>query len=171
MRSSPSLGVLAALVLILASVPVMAQDSDKPGELEGSVELLYRGVGTGGSDQKYREDFDDLSSGIRLSSLQLNWQNVDSNFADYFRLDASGLGGDPYERASLSIGRRDVYELKLNHSRQDYLYDLFELAGDKDGSTWDSTRSITLLLDSNKSTNSSSDFTRRAMWTQGLLKT
>lgn len=151
MRHVLPTGVMLTLALVLIATPALAQDApaaqdapdaEKRTDFEGSVEVLYRGVGQSGSDQKYREDFDGLSSGLRLSNLQASWQNVDSGIADYFRIEAGGLGGDPYEHAALRLGRRDVYDLELTHSRQVYLYDLFELAGDTDGSTWDTTRSI-----------------------------
>lgn len=123
--------------------PVLAADDDGERSFEGSVELLYRNVSQNGSLGKYNEDFDGLDSGGRLSSFTANWNRIDSKVADFFRVEAGGLGGDPYERTALRMGRRNAYDLEINHAKQLYHYDLFHLAPDLDGHMWNSRRART----------------------------
>ena len=123
---------------------VLAEDDGGP-DIEGSVEVLYRNVSQDGSARKYDEDFDGLDSGLRLSGLELDWYGIDSSMIDFLRLDASGLGGDPYERSSLRMGRKDLYDLRITNSKQSYLYNLFELEDDEDASSWNSDRSLAEL--------------------------
>jgi predicted CXXCH cytochrome family protein len=131
-------GCIALIMLLLVSIPVVAEEDEKG--LTGSVEVLYRNVNQNGSTAKFNEDFDGLSTGGRLGSLSLNWVDEDSELVDYARLDAYGLGGDPFERIYGRIGSKDRYELRIDYTKQDYIYNLFELMPDEDGSSWDSTR-------------------------------
>ena len=128
---------MLALALLLVPATMAQEDETK---LDGSVELLYRSVNQNGSTQKYNEDFDGLSSGGRLGSVSLNWVDRDSKWLDHARLDAYGLGGDPYERIQGRLGSQDRYELRIDYSKQDYIYDLFEVVPNEDGSRWDSRR-------------------------------
>ena len=145
MRKNIGLIAFSLLVVLIAASPLMAEDDKGELDLEGSVELLYRNVTQDGSTRKYEEDFDDLESGIRLSSVELDWNSINSSMIDFLRLDAGGLGGDPYERTALRLGRKDWYDLKISRTKQSYLYNLFELETDQDGSTWNTDRSITDL--------------------------
>jgi hypothetical protein len=128
------------IALCLVAAPAWAADGER--DLQGTVELTFRDVGQDGSRARYNEDFDDLDSGARLSHLDLEWFDLDSSFADYLRLEAEGLGGDPYERAALRFGRRDLYDLRLAYRNQDSIYNLFDLVGDLDGDSWDSQRTF-----------------------------
>ncbi len=132
---------LLAVLITVPLVPAVAEDGKK--DIEGTVEVLYRNVSQDGSVQKYNEDFDGLDSGVRLSNLEFDWNNIDSTMIDFIRLDAGGLGGDPYERSSLRMGRKDWYDLKIGHTSQSYLYNLFAVETDQDASTWNSDRSVT----------------------------
>ena len=134
--------VLIALVgLPLVTPPVLADEGEK--EFEGSVEFRYRNVHVNGSERKYDEDFDGLDSGARLSNLSLNWNDLGLTAIDYARIDVAGLGGDPYQRVGFRFGRSDRYDLTFNYRKQAYLYNLFELYGDEDGSTWNTERRMT----------------------------
>ncbi|NJN64688.1 MAG: hypothetical protein HC882_07285, partial [Acidobacteria bacterium] len=134
---------LSTLVAGASSLPALSQDAAENTDFEGRVELLYRSVSVDGSERKYDEDYDGLDSGTRLGELMLNWTELSTTFADYARLEATGLGGDPYERTALRIGRQDVYKLSVTQTSQDYLYNLFELVPDDDGHSWDTTSSRT----------------------------
>jgi hypothetical protein len=138
MRTKLGSASLLLLLLLAWSAPSAADDKDS--ELEGVVELLYRSVNVNGSQRKYDEDFNGLGSGARLGNLSLNWLSESSNLIDYARLDANGLGGEPYERAWLRVGRKNAYELSINSTKQAYIYNLFELTRDLDGHTWNSER-------------------------------
>lgn len=123
--------------------PAMAQE--KKENLEGYIDLLYRSVSVDGSSRKYEEDFDGLDSGGRIGALTLNWDQLNSEFADYASLNLAGLGGDPFESTSLRMGRKDVYDFTFRHRKQNYLYNLFELIGDEDGQLWNTERRLTDL--------------------------
>ncbi len=130
--------ILVSLALLgFASVPCALAEEPEGSSFEGRVELVYRSVSVDGSERKYDEDFDGLSSGTRLGELFLDWTELDSSFADYARLEVQGLGGDPYERTALRVGRQDVYKLSVTQTKQDYLYNLFELVPDEDAHSWD----------------------------------
>ncbi len=123
----------AALALACA-VPTLATEGDS--EFEGEVVLAYRHVGVDGSEAKYNEDYDGLETGAFLGRLELRWTGLVGDIADYLSLDAEGLGGEPYERTAFRMGRQDAYDLKVAHSTQRTLYNLFELIGDEDGHTF-----------------------------------
>ncbi|MHC4990578.1 MAG: hypothetical protein ACYTGC_06315 [Planctomycetota bacterium] len=134
---------IGAAVLALTLVATPAPAGDEEQNLRGTVELTYRDVNQDGSVDKYNEDFDGLDSGLRLSHLDLEWFEVDSSVADYLRVEADGLGGDPYERATVRVGRRDTYDLRLTYRNQEYIYNLFKVVDDLDASTWNTERRFT----------------------------
>ncbi|ANM29118.1 hypothetical protein ABI59_05165 [Acidobacteria bacterium Mor1] len=143
MRLRAFSSVAIALFLLVPSFPVQAEEKDP--ELTGSVEVLYRSVSQDGSRNKYEEDFDGLESGGRLSNLSLDWISDGDQALDYASLELNHLGGDPYERSSFRLGRRNVFDLKIKHTSQVYLYDLFELVPAEDGALFDSTRTRTTV--------------------------
>jgi hypothetical protein len=109
------------------------------------VEVVYRGVNVDGNQRKYDEDFDGLSSGAAITNLFLDWRDLGLKTIDYARIDASGLGGDPYQHLGIRFGSKDTYDLTFNYRSQDYLYSLFQLYGDEDGHTWSTKRRISNL--------------------------
>lgn len=137
MRRTITTTLVSLALLGFASVPCALAEEPEGSSFEGRVELVYRSVSVDGSERKYDEDFDGLSSGTRLGELFLDWTELDSTFADYARLEVQGLGGDPYERTALRVGRQDVYKLSVTQTKQDYLYNLFELVPDEDAHSWD----------------------------------
>jgi len=141
-RTLRTIGLMTLAGLLMLSSPAVSL-AGEDSEFEGLVELLYRNVSQDGSAAKYDEDFDALDSGLRLGKLTANWYDIDSGLLDFLRLDANGIGGDPYERAALRLGRKDVYELNLTHWKQSYMYNLFESVDDLDGHSWDSKRKKT----------------------------
>lgn len=134
---------LPLLLLALVAAPALAEDGD--GGFEGSVEVVHRNVSVDGSQNKYYEDFDGLDSGARLSSLSLQWTDIDASGIDYAWIDASGLGGDPYERTHIRLGQTDTWEVRLTNRKQSYLYDLFGLVPDEDGHQWNTDRRQTQI--------------------------
>lgn len=139
----PRIGCVALALLLIAGLPAQAEDDGN--NLEGNVELLYRNVSQGGSTNKFNEDFDGLESGARLANMFVNWTAEDSKIVDYVRVNATGLGGDPYERADLRLGQKDAYEFSVSNMRQTYLYNLFELVPDEDGASWDTERQMSKI--------------------------
>jgi hypothetical protein len=128
----------AVTTLCLIVAPALADDNKK--DLQGSVEVTFRDVSQNGSTDRYNEDFDGLDSGVRLSHLDLGWFDIDSSLVDYLNVEASGLGGDPHERATVRMGRKDIYDLRLSYRSQDYIYNLADAVDDLDVSSWNSRR-------------------------------
>lgn len=131
-----------SLLALLIAVPLLAAEESTS---EGTLELVYRDVSVDGSTQKYDEDFDGLDSGAVLSNLEFRWDAAGSKWVDYLRLDAAGLGGDPYERSAFRLGKKDRYDLRFSRSKQSYLYNLFDVVTDQDASSWNSDRAVTDL--------------------------
>ena len=107
----------------VAAVPCLAQPaSDSP--LTGSVSLGVRNVEVGGAVTKYREDVN-LDDGVRLLDLRLRYapSRDAESIVDRIDLNASNLGGDPYESISLSVQKYGAYNLKLDHRRSEYFYE------------------------------------------------
>ena len=110
-------------VMSVSAVPCLAQPaSDSP--LTGSVSLGVRNVEVGGAVTKYREDVN-LDDGVRLFDLRLRYapQRDAESIVDRIDLNASNLGGDPYESVSLSVQKYGAYNLKLDHRRSEYFYE------------------------------------------------
>ena len=134
---------IAVAAFVVCCLPLQAEE--QRGTLEGEISLAYRNVNVDGSDRKYDEDFDGLESGTFIESFSANWLSAGDGMADYARLDVTGLGGEPFEGTWLRVGRKDSYELSFNHTKQDYIYNLFELVSNEDGATWDAERRISNL--------------------------
>ncbi len=136
--------LLAACAAGAALTPsVLAEDGDS--SVQGDVELAYRTVSVDGSERKYNEDFDGLGSSLYLGRLELNWNDLGADALDYARVSARGLGGEPYESASIRVGRKDVYDVRFSTRKQSYLYNLFELTDDEDGHSWNTDSRLTDL--------------------------
>ncbi len=126
---------IPAASLAIALAPARAEEERTA--MVGQVELLYRSVSVDGSRDKYNYDFAGLDGGTRLGSTFMEWQNSDSEYLDYARVDLLGLGGEPFESAGLKMGRKDKYKLSFTHTKQRYVYDLFDVTNDVDGNAWD----------------------------------
>ncbi|MDH3419457.1 MAG: hypothetical protein OEQ25_05105 [Gammaproteobacteria bacterium] len=121
-RLSPLASAIVS-VMSVGAVPCFAQPaSDSP--LTGSVSLGVRNVEVGGAVTKYREDVN-LDDGVRLFDLRLRYapQRDAESIVDRIDLNASNLGGDPYESISLSVQKYGAYNLKLDHRRSEYFYE------------------------------------------------
>lgn len=104
--------------------PTVAPTDERVGEARGrtfdnynllqSWELGYRYRSTGGSEPKYRGDVN-FGNGVRLlsSRLSLNSRDGHGGLLDELVLATQGLGGDPYEFASLRIARNRLYRYDL----------------------------------------------------------
>lgn len=134
-HSLPLIPIVAAACLL---TPAWAEDGERT--VDGWIEILFRNVSVDGADARYDEDFDGLGSGTRLGGASIDYRNPEGGALDFVRFDAQGLGGDPYESTRLRLGRKDVYELSFSDRKQTYLYDLFELADDEDGHSFDTER-------------------------------
>jgi hypothetical protein len=120
---------LAALVLLL-SIPAMAQDTEKPPEginsgnynIRQSAEFGYRWTGVGGSVPTYNT-FLDLRDGPRLLDYSLNMRSLNHEgwLLDNLSFSNFGYGGDPNNVSRLRMYKNKWYNFNANF-RRDYTY-------------------------------------------------
>jgi hypothetical protein len=79
-----------------------------------SWEFGYRFATVGGDQEKYRSDVN-FGNGIRLlgSSLTVNSRDGRAKWFDELTLTTQGLGNDPYEAATLRVGKNRLYEYNM----------------------------------------------------------
>lgn len=87
---------------------------------QGSVTVGYRFTDVKGYQPMYLELMD-LRSGPRLTDLNVFGEAAQgaNTFADSYSLSMSGLGGDPFPTAQLSVVKHNVYDFRANW-RQSY---------------------------------------------------
>ena len=125
--------ILAGFLML--PVALLAQDdTSKPvvfGGFEntGSVTTGYRFADVSGYRPNYQEMFD-LNSGFRLLDFSLFGKAKDENrFADDYSLTLSGLGGDPYASAQLTVRKNNLYDLRVSFRQSYYYWNMNDLAG------------------------------------------
>jgi hypothetical protein len=117
---------IAGMAILLGASTLQAQSapafSSEGLETNGSVTAGYRFVDVSGRRDKYLELFD-LRKGFRVNEFDLFGKaSGDTNrFADYYSVNASGLGGDPYPGGQIAVSKTGVYDLRVNY-RQHYYY-------------------------------------------------
>jgi hypothetical protein len=117
-RTSATLTAL----LLCTGAPALAQQP-RPPALTGSVSVGTRSVDVGGADTKFREDVN-LDDGVRLFDASLHYQPAERGSGiDRLDLDATGLGGDPFETIHLGVRKYGAFDLKLDRRRSAYFYD------------------------------------------------
>jgi len=91
-------------------------------ETQGSVTFGYRFTDIRGREQKFLELYN-LKQGPRMMDFSLTGRARagTSPFADSFSLSTSGLGGDPFPSAQLTVRKNKLYDLRVNY-RQAYYY-------------------------------------------------
>lgn len=112
-----------ASACVFASVAASAQQAPPAGAFAGSVSLGVRSVEVDGTETKYREDVN-LDDGPRVFGVQLSYvAPTGETPVDRVDLDASNLGGDPFESIHLGVRKYGAYDLKLDRRRSEYFYD------------------------------------------------
>jgi hypothetical protein len=121
---------LALIATMVVPLAIVAQDqgesSSSPSlgdfQTQGSASFGYRFTDIKGYQPMYLEMFD-LQKGPRLMDFNLFGQapHGANPFADDFSLTMSGLGGDPFPSAQLTVSKRNLYDLRVNW-RQAYYY-------------------------------------------------
>jgi hypothetical protein len=110
-----------ATLLVCAATPALAQN-DAPA-VTGSVSVGTRSVDVDGALTKFREDIN-LDAGVRLFDASLHYQpNERGAGIDRLDLDATGLGGDPFESIHLGVRKYGAFDLKLDRRRSAYFYE------------------------------------------------
>jgi hypothetical protein len=86
-----------------------------------SFETGYRFVSISGNTEQYRAT-ENFGNGIRLLNgfLSVNSKDGHGKFFDEIVLTTSGLGGDPYESASLRVQKNRMYEYDMLWRLNDY---------------------------------------------------
>jgi hypothetical protein len=116
------------MLAFLVSLPVLkAQDQSEPQlqwggfGVQGSASMGYRFTDVKGYEPMFEELYN-LKSGPRLMDFSIFGHNNDPNaFANNFSLTMSGMGGDPYPGAQLTLSKSKLYDLRVNW-RQSYFY-------------------------------------------------
>ena len=108
---------------------LLAQDDNNKTPLSwggfentGSATLGYRFTDVSGYQPKFQELFN-LREGPRLLDFSLFGKAKDgeNRFADNYSLTASGIGGEPFTSAQLTVRKSRLYDLRVNF-RQSYYY-------------------------------------------------
>ena len=86
-----------------------------------SFETGYRFLSVSGNLNKYRAD-ENFGNGVRLLDgfFSMNSKNGHGPLFDEFVVTANGLGGDPYESATLRVGKNRLYNYDLSWRKNDY---------------------------------------------------
>jgi hypothetical protein len=93
-----------------------------PFQVQGSATMGYRFTNVYGFKPMYQTLFD-LNSGPRLLDFNLFGEAQKPNpFADDFSLTMSGLGGDPFPTAQLTVSKHKLYDLRATW-QQAYFYE------------------------------------------------
>jgi hypothetical protein len=114
---------LAAALLVLAAVPAAAQNGSE--EFSGSILIGVRTVDVGGAERKFREDYD-LDDGPRLFEFRLDLSpagGLAGGAADRLFIDATNLGGDPYETLAFGVEKDQAYEFRYDRRTSSYFYE------------------------------------------------
>ncbi len=118
---------LFVMLLSLAVVPAVHAQDQSDSQLQwgdfgvhGSASAGYRFTTVKGYEPMFQELYD-LKQGPRIMDFSLFGNSKASPFADQFSLTMSGLGGDPYPGAQLTLSKTKVYDLRVNW-RQAYFY-------------------------------------------------
>ena len=112
---------IAALLLSLFPTTALAQDEEAEAEFEGSFTLGWRSVDVDGRDEKYRQHIG-IDDGASLFGLDFYYRPK-SDIADEVRLNASNLGGQPFESFDFSVRKFGNYNFKLGRRESTYFYE------------------------------------------------
>ena len=116
---------LTAVLLAVSPGTAGAQDDGDGDGFSGSFLIGLRSVDVNGADRKFREDYD-LDDGPRLFEFRLDLSpagGLAGGAADRIYIDASNLGGDPYETLAFGIERDQAYEFRYDRRVSNYFYE------------------------------------------------
>lgn len=120
--------VAAAIAACVLSIPLQAQDDDKPLKLgnfenSGSVTFGYRSTSVSGYTPEYQQLFD-LESGPRLLDFSLFGKLADGkkSFVDDYSIVANGIGGEPWSTIQVTARKKKLYDLRINLQQSHYYW-------------------------------------------------
>jgi hypothetical protein len=95
-------------IVVVWSVTTSAQSTSV------DIELGYQGVDVTGNEDMFRTQINQ-DDGVVLRNFSINFVDPSGNggFADHFRINASGFGGNPAGRLRFDIGLHTAYRLSL----------------------------------------------------------
>ncbi|MEP7355279.1 MAG: hypothetical protein ABI824_18765 [Acidobacteriota bacterium] len=119
----------ALLVVLAGSLSVWGQDDAGTPlvvsgfENSGSITTGYRFTDVTGYRPKYQELFG-LNSGFRVLDFSLfgKAQQGQNRFADDYSLTLTGLGGEPFSNAQLTVRKSRIYDLRVNFMSSHYYW-------------------------------------------------
>ncbi len=112
----------SAAVLLMASATAARAQGSAGETFSGRFSAGIRSVDVSGSQTKYQEDID-LDDGPRLFDLGFEYRPNDSAAkVDLVELEASNLGGDPFENLHLAVRKFGMFDFKLDRHRSRYFY-------------------------------------------------
>ncbi len=121
-----SIALVPALVLGLGLVssPAAHAQMDEGSSSTGRFVLGFRNVDVGGTETKYKEDFN-LSDGPRLMDLDfaLAPEGTLKDMVDRIQLTVSDFGDDPFQSLHLAVDKFGTYSFQFNHWKSAYFYD------------------------------------------------
>lgn len=90
---------------------------------QGSADVGYRFTDIKGYAPMYREMFG-LEKGPRLMDFSLMGEAKPgiNAFADNYSLNLSGLGGDPFPTAQLTVSKHKLFDFRVNWRQADYFW-------------------------------------------------
>ncbi len=119
----PVLVLGLTLVLGLVVSPAARAQADETTSSTGRFVLGYRNVDVGGTENKYKEDYN-LSDGPRLMDLDfdLTPDGTLKDLVDRIQLTVSDFGDDPFQSLHLAVDKFGKYSFQFNHWKSTYFY-------------------------------------------------
>jgi hypothetical protein len=122
------LAVAAMTGIVVLAPSLLAQDDPKPlvvGDFDnsGSVTAGYRFTDVKGYRPMFQQLFD-MNGGFRVTDFSLFGRAHDGTtpFADSYSLAVSGLGGDPWTTAQLTVKKKNLYDLRVDFRQSHYYF-------------------------------------------------
>ena len=122
------LAIAAMTGIVGIARPLFAQDDPKPvaiGDFDnrGSVTAGYRFTDVKGYRPMFQQLFD-MNSGFRVMDFSLfgSARAGTTPFADSYSLVVSGLGGDPWSTAQLTVRKKNLYDLRVDFRQSHYYF-------------------------------------------------
>lgn len=123
LAAAPLAAALLAVALVPAA-PAVAQEDGSDG-FSGSFLIGVRSVDVEGAERKFREDYN-YDDGPRLFEFRLDLSpagGIANGAADRLFIDASHLGGDPYETMSFGVSKHQAYDFRYDRRVSEYFYE------------------------------------------------
>ena len=121
-RRTSTTMVNTGLALLLLCVGQLSEAQDR---VSGHVSAGWRGVWQSGDDAKYDQHVD-LDQGARLFDFAFSYRPESGGVLwqpDRLDVQASNLGGDPYDSIRLDVQKYGAYRFTYHRQTSDYFYD------------------------------------------------